>query len=127
MSDLDHARQMLAIACRDLKALGGMLDADIFAYEIFGFHAQQTAEKALKAWISALGASYGFTHDLGLLLDTLKSLGADCTDYADLPDLTIFAVHFRYDDVGDDSGFPERDEVLEKVARLVAHVQQVLG
>ena len=45
MSDLDHARQILAIARRDLKALGGMLDADIFAYEIFGFQAQQTAEK----------------------------------------------------------------------------------
>jgi len=44
MSDLDHAQQMLAIARRDLKALGGMLDADVFAYEIFGFHAQQTAE-----------------------------------------------------------------------------------
>ena len=27
MSDLDHARQMLAIARRDFKALGGMMDA----------------------------------------------------------------------------------------------------
>ena len=59
MSDLDHARQMLAIAHRDLKALGGMLDSDIFAYEIFGFHAQQTAEKALKAWIAALAGIPG--------------------------------------------------------------------
>ena len=82
---------------------------------------------AFPPWISALGASYGFTHDLGLLLDILKSLGADCTDFADLPDLTIFAVHFRYDDAGDDCGFPERDEVLEKVAGLVAHVEQVLS
>ena len=37
MSDLDHARQMLAIAHWDLKALGGMLDADVFAYEILAF------------------------------------------------------------------------------------------
>lgn len=126
MSDLDHARQMLAIARRDLKALGGMLDADVFAYEIFGFHAQQTAEKALKAWIAAVGGSYGFTHDLGLLLDTLQGLGADCAGYQDLPDLTIFAVHFRYDDAGDDYGFPEREEVLEKVGGLVAHVEQIV-
>ena len=42
-------------------------------------------------------------------------------------DLTIFAVHFRYDDAGDDCGFPERDEVLEKVAGLVSHVEQVLS
>jgi HEPN domain-containing protein len=127
MSDLDHARQMLAIARRDLKALGGMLDADIFAYEIFGFHAQQTAEKALKAWIAALGGSYGFTHDLALLLGILKGLGTDCSKFSELPDLTIFAVHFRYDDAGDDCGFPERAEVLEKVAGLVAQVEQVLS
>lgn len=123
MCDLDHARQMLDIARRDLKALGGMLDADIFAYEIFGFHAQQTAEKALKAWISALGGSYGFTHDLGLLLNTLKNLGADCSRFAELPDFTIFAVHFRYDNAGDDCGFPEREEVLDLISGLVAHVE----
>ncbi|MBW6485532.1 MAG: HEPN domain-containing protein [Syntrophobacterales bacterium] len=63
MCDLDHARQILKIAKRYLKALGGMLDPDTFAYEIFGFHAQQTAEKTLKAWISALGGSYGLTHE----------------------------------------------------------------
>ena len=125
MSDLDYALQMLGIAHRDLKALGGMLDSDVFAYEIFGFHAQQTAEKALKSWIAVLGGSYGFTHDLGLLLDSLKILGADCSNFSDLPDLTIFAVHFRYDDAVDDCGFPERDDVLEKVAGLVAHVEQV--
>jgi HEPN domain-containing protein len=81
MSDLDHARQMLGIAKRDLKALGGMLDSDVFAYEIFGFHAQQTAEKALKAWISALG---------------------------------------------DDCGFPEREEVLDKVASLLEQVERII-
>ena len=126
MSDLDHARQMLAIARRDFKALGGMMDADIFAYEIFGFQAQQSAEKALKAWITALGGSYGFTHDLGLLLNSLTNLGADCTDFSDLPDLTIFAVHFRYDDAGDECGFPEREELVEKVAALLTHVEQIL-
>jgi HEPN domain-containing protein len=126
MSDLDHARQMLAMARRDLKALGGMMDAEIFAYEIFGFHAQQTAEKALKAWITALGGSYGFTHDLGLLLDSLNKLGADCTIFSDLPDLTIFAVHFRYDDAGDECGFPEREELLENVTRLVTHVELII-
>ena len=39
----------------------------------------------------------------------------------------LFAVHFRYDDAGDDCGFPEREEVLEKVDVLVAHVEQILN
>jgi len=127
MCDLDHARQMLNIAKRDLKALGGMLDSDVFAYEIFGFHAQQTAEKALKAWIAALGGRYGLTHDLGLLLNSLKALGADCSSFSELPDFTIFAVHFRYDDAGDDCGFPEREDVLEKISGLVAHLEELLA
>jgi len=41
--------------------------------------------------------------------------------------LTIFAVHFRYEDAGDDCGFLEREEVLGKVAGLVSHVEQVLS
>lgn len=126
MLDHEHAQQMLNIAKRDLKALGGMLDSEVFAYEIFGFQAQQTAEKALKAWIAALGGSYGFTHDLGLLLNSLKILGVDCSAFSDLPDFTIFAVHFRYDDAGDDCGFPEREEVVEKITALVVHVETVL-
>lgn len=125
MCDLDHAQQMLNIAKRDLKALGGMLDSDVFAQEIFGFQAQQTAEKSFKAWISALGGSYGFTHDLGLLLNSLKNLGADCSAFYELPDFTLFAVHFRYDDAGDDCGFPEREDVLEKITDLVTYVEDM--
>jgi hypothetical protein len=40
MSGAEHAREMLTLAQRNLKALQGMLDAEIFANEIFGFHAQ---------------------------------------------------------------------------------------
>jgi hypothetical protein len=81
----------------------------------------------LKAWISAQGASYDLTHDLGLLLKTLRSLGTDVAAFSDVTDLTTFAVHFRYDSAEEDSGFPERDEVIGKVARLVAHVAEFLG
>ncbi|MCZ6632032.1 MAG: hypothetical protein O7G87_01390, partial [bacterium] len=48
MSDLDHAHSLLAMAQKDLTALEGMQDAQTFASEIFGFHAQQAVEKALK-------------------------------------------------------------------------------
>jgi HEPN domain-containing protein len=54
MSDREHACMMLALAQRDFRALRGMLDANIFVTEIFGFHAQQVVEKALKSWLSLL-------------------------------------------------------------------------
>ena len=56
MSDLDHARLMLNMAGKDLKALQGMMDVNTFASEIFGFHAQQAVEKALKACLWRAGA-----------------------------------------------------------------------
>ena len=45
MSDLDHARQMLAIAHRDLKALGGMLDADILRMKYLAFMPSKQPKK----------------------------------------------------------------------------------
>jgi len=44
-----QAKTLLHAAWRDLQALTGMLDAELFVDEIFGFHVQQAAEKALKA------------------------------------------------------------------------------
>ena len=55
-SDKDHALQLLEMARNDHQALAHMLDAGSFSEEIFGFHAQQTIEKALKALIASRGA-----------------------------------------------------------------------
>lgn len=45
----EEVRHLLAAAHKDLRARQGMSDSSIFADEIFGFHAQQAAGKALKA------------------------------------------------------------------------------
>jgi hypothetical protein len=43
----DEAARMLELARRDLRATQGMVsDTHSFTDEIFGFHAQQAAEKA---------------------------------------------------------------------------------
>ena len=46
--DIEHARMMFSMAYKDLKAMNGMKDEEIFDDEIFGFHAQQSVEKMLK-------------------------------------------------------------------------------
>ena len=77
MSDIKQADAMLRMAYRDLKALGGMLDADVFADEIFGFHVQQMVEKCLKAWMCVLGITYPFTHQINRLLG-MAGKGLSC-------------------------------------------------
>jgi HEPN domain-containing protein len=126
-AELDHARQLLSLAFRDLRALKGMTDAEVFAYEIFGFQAQQAVEKALKSWIAALDGEYPFTHDLALLFARLNMMGCAVESFAELADLGVFAVHFRYDQAGTDHGFPERLDIIAQVSKLISHVEDVLA
>lgn len=44
MPDIEQANAMLRMAQRDFKALHGMLDAEIFADEIYGFHVRQAGQ-----------------------------------------------------------------------------------
>ena len=53
MSDPKQARVLLEAAKRDVSALRGMGDAAPFDEEVFGFHAQQSAEKPYKAWLAS--------------------------------------------------------------------------
>lgn len=62
MSDKTHAVKMMNMAFKDLRALKNMTNEDQFDTEIFGFHAQQTVEKSLKAYLSFLGLRYEKTH-----------------------------------------------------------------
>jgi hypothetical protein len=57
MKDTEQARILLSMARKDMSALQGMTDPEIFAEEIFGFHVQQVAEKAFKAWLALLGVA----------------------------------------------------------------------
>ena len=72
MRDGKQARVLIQAAERDLTALRGMDDSDVFADQVFGFHVQQAAEKLLKAWLALLGEVYPLTHDLEELLDRLQ-------------------------------------------------------
>ena len=58
MEPREEALQLLLGAERGFRALEGMKDPEVFAEEIFGFHAQQVAEKCLKARIALLGGEF---------------------------------------------------------------------
>jgi HEPN domain-containing protein len=66
-------------------------------YDSACFHAQQCAEKYLKARLQEAGIPFGKTHDLPALLDLLLSVEPSWTTL--LPDLrllNLYAVDFRY-------------------------------
>lgn len=127
MSDLKHARHLFAKAHKDFRALQGMSDTTVFSDEIFGFHAQQAIEKALKSWLAARSIVYPLKHDLSLLLKLLADSGADVSLFSRLDEYTDFAVDFRYLDIEIADAVPDRNAVCTEVKILLDHVAQFLG
>jgi len=127
MNDLEHAGNMLTLAGHDLTALEGMRDAAMFTDGIFGFHAQQSVEKALKAWISALGGEYPPVHDIGELIEFLRDMGGAVEGLEEYADLNPFAVQFRYSifDYGEEP--LNRDEAINKVQALYDRVNGIIA
>lgn len=126
MSDLIQAENLLKASYRDLKALTGMLDAELFSDEIFGLHAQQSVEKSLKAWLAALGETYPYTHDINRLLGKLERLGYEISAYEIFVPYTEFAAQVRYVGISDDTDPIDRESVLTQVKGLYDSVSTLL-
>ncbi len=92
------AREWVEMAEADASAcehLLGTLDAQIAG--VIGFHAQQCAEKYLKARLQVAQLSVPRTHDLSLLLDLVVAVEPAWESYrAELDFLVDFAVSRRY-------------------------------
>ena len=66
-------------------------------YESLCFHAQQAAEKAIKALHKWHGLAFEFTHNIGHLLHRLERHGLQVPEEIwEASDLTRFAVETRY-------------------------------
>ena len=122
MSDSKCAVALIAAADRDLSALRGMGDEQVFADEVVGFHAQQAVEKLLKAWLALLGEQYPITHNIAQLLDALQGREIEAVGYRDLIALNPYAVRLRY--AGQEPETPGVDRVAV-VARIESLMERV--
>ena len=124
MSDLKCVRMLLAAADRDIEILQLMYDSTGGSDEIFGFHAQQAAEKSLKAWLAFLGEVYPLTHDLDDLLDRLSKRDVDVGKYGELTAYSAFAVQFRYEEMTEGISI-DRERALHLVSALLQQVRRM--
>ncbi|HEU4506337.1 MAG TPA: HEPN domain-containing protein [Nitrospira sp.] len=126
MSELEHAQALLGLSDQDYRALQGMTDTETFAEAIFGFHAQQSVEKTLKAWIASLGIRYPLTHDISTLLAILDEHGCDVEPFWTLVEYNAFAVQFRYELRAETEEPLDRLAVINDVRVLWEHVQALI-
>ena len=124
MSADELAAKLLTLARRDLRAAEILSEQDGVGDGIVGFHAQQAAEKLLKAWLTKLAITCPRTHDLSLLIHKLEAAGVDVTDLWKLLDLNPFAVQFRYDLLDDEP--LDQGATLARVAALLNRVAGLL-
>jgi HEPN domain-containing protein len=94
--------------------------------EIFGFHAQQAVEKSLKAWIAAIGGTFGRVHDLSQLFAVLADLGCEVGPFEDLDMLNPFAIELRYEAMETEEPRLDRGICIVQVQELHDHVKKVI-
>lgn len=117
---------LLSIAERELKALEIVIDNPNFPDEVFGYIAQQSVEKALKAWISSVGVDFPYTHDIAALLRILEKNKRNIEPYWDLAELTTFTTQSRYLYVFKNTEL-DRLAVFMKISDLIAQVRTAIS
>lgn len=126
-------QKWVAFADEDLRfAHAGMSlsGRGIPPYRLVAYHAQQCAEKYLKAYLVCRGVDFPYTHNISTLLEL-------CSDYADWPtslreaeELTDYAITTRYP--GEDREVTETEarsavEIAQKVQYRVRVELKLLG
>lgn len=115
----------------DLSAARLCLEADPPLLYPAAFHAQQAGEKALKAWLIALGEDEPLlTHSLNRIAEAIDGRGGPTLPDGPLRFLTTFAVDPRYGDVEVTANDATRavtdaervvDQAMEAIRALQAH------
>ncbi|MGO9274872.1 MAG: HEPN domain-containing protein [Terriglobia bacterium] len=94
---LEKVRQWLAYADEDLGvARHGFSMPATPPYRVIAFHAQQCAEKYVKAYLVFHGVDFPFTHSLRRLVDLCASAANWAEQLRDAEELSPYAITARY-------------------------------
>ena len=108
----------------DLQLGRAALDAEGVMPEDAAFHAQQCAEKALKALLLHQGITFPRAHAIEVLLDLLKAKGTKVPKGVDEAfELSEYAVQTRYPGEWEPVRKPEARRAIERAALVLAWVE----
>ncbi len=119
--------QWLALAREDVVAGDAILKVAMGSYASASFHAQQAAEKALKALLVRHGVEFSKTHNIGQLLRLAEPVApAIGEQLAGARVLTPYAVRVRYPGEGPTPDQNEAREHLTLARKVVEEVTALL-
>jgi HEPN domain-containing protein len=124
--DLKELAERLAHkASTDEFALEKLIDDADAPDDVIGFHAQQAAEKLLKAALANAGVTPPRIHDITRLIKLLKDAGLSPPPaVTEARNLTPWAVEFRYEDLPEEK--LDRVATRENVAQVRKWVNGLL-
>ncbi|MBT3602080.1 MAG: HEPN domain-containing protein [Candidatus Latescibacteria bacterium] len=117
--------EWLRYAKSDL-ALAQIAHTPNIMYENLCFHAQQAAEKALKATLINRNISFPKTHNIRTILDLLPKEIILPTDIDDAASLTDYAVLSRYPNDDDEIEKEEYQEAIRLAQSVVQWAEAIL-
>jgi len=103
---------------RDLSAAEYAMTSEEVFPDIICFHAQQSAEKSLKALIVTHGETVPKTHNLGNLVSIIEEWEPGIISILeDALDLTPYAIESRYPD-SDNPSYEDAKEAIQSATRI---------
>lgn len=116
----------LAFARSDLALASGPAGPDVLPATLC-FHAQQAAEKAVKAVLVHAAVPAPRTHDLSLLLSLVPARCAPPPDPSAAAELTGYAVAARYPGVEEEVTPHDLQEAVSVAAAVVAWAERTVS
>jgi HEPN domain-containing protein len=126
-SPAEIPQEWIRYAKSDLRMAEMAMGDPGILYEDACFHAQQCAEKALKALLTHLDISFPKTHAIEVLLDLLATAGIKVPPVIDEADtLTQYAVQTRYPGKWETIDREETEKAILKAANVLKWIEELL-
>lgn len=124
----DEVERWLRFAREDLDAAWVAVDTRRMALRHACFHAQQAAEKAIKAALIWEGVEPPRLHGLGSLVQMLPSDWSDLLELdVDLTQLTVWAAEAWYPSEIEPPELSDAEEAVIHASRLLPYIAERLG
>lgn len=112
----------------DLKSANKLMEGGDPILDTAIYHAQQCAEKALKAYLAYKQQPIQKTHDVELLAELCGDLDDSFTEIIDdAKRLSPYNTAFRYPDIVMEPDKEDVQEAIEKAARVLSFVKKLLS
>ncbi len=110
-----------------IMAKHGLKIAENCPYRLIAYHAQQCAEKYLKAYLVFCRIDFPYTHDISELLELCSYTGANWVDkIQEAEELTLYAVATRYPRLSDKVTKEDAYRSIQIAERLRSVIREIL-